>query len=152
QRAVELAEVVADDAAREPDAIGIAGRKIGADDVPGLAAVARPEEHLAAEVDRVVEPVDCQRRRPLAAVLQPDRVAVERVLPRAARSPQAGDLIKGRDVRGITGAPDEAMVVRLGIREARFARGHAFLRWFRRRVATAASAATRLRVAPLRVV
>ena len=99
--AVELTEVVADDAAGELDAAGIARRQVRADDFPALAAIARAEDHLAAEVDRVVEPVDRERRRPVAAILQIDRIVIERVHPRTHRARLAAQFVIRGDVRGV---------------------------------------------------
>src|SRR5439155_25348425 len=52
--AVELAQVVPDDAAGRDDPRGIAGGEVGADHGPALPAVGRFGDHLAAIVDRVV--------------------------------------------------------------------------------------------------
>ena len=68
--AVELTEVVLDDAARRDDAARVLRREIGADGAPALTAVRSREDHLAAVIHLVViEWIDGQRRRPVAAVL-----------------------------------------------------------------------------------
>ena len=68
---VELSEVVSDDSARGHDASRVLGGKIGADNRPTLPAVRGFEHHLAAVVDGVVvEGIDGERRRPMAAILE----------------------------------------------------------------------------------
>ena len=60
--AVELPEVIADDAAGRDDAAGVLRRQVGTDDAPGLALIAGLEDDLAAVIHRFrLERVEGQR-------------------------------------------------------------------------------------------
>ena len=85
--AVELSEVVADDAAGRDDAAGILRRQIGADHLPALAAVRRLRRSPGSRSTRSsVERIEGERRRPVAAVLGVGRRRVERDHPRRRSS------------------------------------------------------------------
>ena len=118
----ELTQVVADDAARRDDAGGILRREIGADDAPALAAAVRVEDDVAAVVDVVViERIDRQRRRPVAAVLRVLRRRVQRDHPRRHRPRDLRAVVVPRHLVPVARGPDDVRIGRIGSGEARLA-------------------------------
>src|SRR5580700_6020185 len=80
--AIELPQVVADDAARWNNMRRVLAGQIRTDDRPGLTGVRASENHLATVVHGgMVERINRQWRRPVAAIFQLVRRRVEGVLP-----------------------------------------------------------------------
>ena len=124
--AVELPEVVADDAARRARCGAGRASRGRADHRPALPAVRRLEDHLAAVVDGVViERIDRERRRPVAAVLRLVRRRVERDAIRAHRPRRLGPRVVARHLVAVAGGPDDVRIGRVGDGEARLAAAEA---------------------------
>src|SRR5205823_2168484 len=122
QLAVELAEVVLDDAARGDDTRRVTRGEVGAEDLPRLPPVVRLEDDLAAVVHRlVVERVDRERRRPVAAVLELLRRRVERVPPWRDRARGLRLRVPAGDRIAVAARPHDVGVREVGEREARLA-------------------------------
>ena len=118
----ELAQVVADDAAGRNDAAGVLRGEIGADDAPALSAAVGVEDDVAAVVDVVViERIDRQRRRPVAAVLRILRRRIEGDHPRRHRSRDLGAVIVAGHLVAVAGGPDDVRIGRIGSGKARLA-------------------------------
>src|ERR1700680_4132281 len=84
--AVELSEIIADNSARWGDMGRVLGGEIRADHRPGLGRIRGFEYHLATVVNGVVvERIDRQGRRPVAAILELVGRRVEGMLPRTDR-------------------------------------------------------------------
>ena len=99
--------------------LGSLRRQIRADHLPALAAVRRREDHLAAVVDGlVIERIDRERRRPVAAVLRVGRRRVERDHPGRdrARGPLLG--VVARQLVAVARRPDDVGIGRIRDGEA----------------------------------
>src|SRR6185437_6630690 len=106
--AIELAAVIADQAARGDDAARIVRGKIRADDATCLARVGRLEDYLAAVIDGVViEGINGERGGPMAAVLGLVRGGIERVNPRADRARHFRLRVPTSHFVAIAGGPDD---------------------------------------------
>src|SRR5439155_10308838 len=111
-----------------------------ADDSPRLAGVGGREDHLAPVVHRVViERIDRQRRRPVAAILRVLRRRVERDHPRRDRSRRSRASVEARQLVAVAARPDDVGIGEIREREAGLAAAEIVLPLSR--VAAAAEAA-----------
>ena len=124
--AIKLPQIIADDSAGGHDVFRILRGKIRADHAPALPAIGGPENHLAAVIHRVViERIDGQRSRPVAAVLRVIRRRIERMQPRTHRSRQLGPRVPASNFIAITSRPHDVWIGRIRVSETRFAASHA---------------------------
>src|SRR5579863_3221469 len=108
---VELPKIIPDDSPRRYDAGWILGREIRADYRPTLAAVRSFENYLAAIVDSVVvEGIDRERSRPVAAILDLIGRRIESVHPRTYRARMLGTCIPARDFIPVTSSPNDIWI------------------------------------------
>src|SRR6185437_9994187 len=119
--AVELAEVVADQAAGGDDLGGVAGGEVGTDDLPGLAGVGGVEDDLAAVVDAAVEGIDRHGRGPVAAVLEQVGLGVEGVHPGRDGAGDAFAGVVAGDLVAVAAGPDNIGIGGIGDGEAALA-------------------------------
>ncbi len=111
----ELPEVVADDAAGRHDVRGILRREIRADHLPALAAVGGLEDDVAAVVDVVViERIDRQRRRPVAAVLESCGGASSVIIHGAHRPRDLRPVVVARHLVAVARGPDDVRICGIG--------------------------------------
>ena len=122
----ELSQVVADKAAGRTDAARVLRGQVRADHAPALAAAIGMKDDVAAVVDVVViERIDRQRRRPVAAVLGILRRRVERDHRRSDRARDLRAVIVASDLVPVAGRPHDVRIGRVGRREARLAAAQA---------------------------